>query len=359
MIFFLKNKRIKYFMSVKSLNFRESNLAIANEQIKILNKFPGSSFDSHLMSSGIEKLTSRKVEIFQVNLGKMCNQTCGHCHVDAGPDRKEIMTKEVMQICLDKISDTDIPVVDMTGGAPEMNPDFRWFAGELKKIGRHIIVRCNLTIILSNPKYNDLPEFFSKHNIEVVSSLPFYQKKNTDRQRGEGVFEKSVRALQMLNEAGYGKEDSGLRLNLVYNPAGAFLPASQESLENDFKKELYHKHGIVFNNLFSITNMPISRFLEYLINSENYEYYMEKLINAFNIKAARNVMCTNTISVGWDGHIYDCDFNQMLEMKVMDNNKSHINNFDLKYLDSREIITGQHCFGCTAGAGSSCGGATI
>ncbi|MBK8550831.1 MAG: arsenosugar biosynthesis radical SAM protein ArsS [Ignavibacteria bacterium] len=343
---------------MKSLNFRHSELSIANEQIKILNKFSDRSFNSQLNKSGIEKLVSRKVEIFQINLGKMCNQTCKHCHVDAGPDRKEIMTRDTMQLCLEKLSGTDIPAVDLTGGAPELNPDFRWFIVELKKMNRHIMVRCNLTIILSNPKFNDLPEFFAENNIEVVSSLPYYQKTNTDRQRGEGVFDKSIKALQMLNEIGYGKNGSGLILNLVYNPAGAFLPAPQHSLETDFKKELLDKFGIVFNNLYTITNMPVSRFLEYLIDSGNYEYYMEKLINSFNAAAAKNVMCTNTISIGWDGYLYDCDFNQMLEMKVLNNEKAHINNFDLTYLDTREIITGQHCFGCTAGAGSSCGGAT-
>ncbi len=344
-------------MILKSLKYRSSELAFADEQLKILNSFSQSSFDSFLKKSGIDKLTSRKVEIFQINLGKMCNQTCRHCHVDAGPDRKEIMTRDTMQLCLDKLSMTGIPAVDLTGGAPELNPDFRWFTRELKKLDRHIMVRCNLTIILSNPKYHDLPEFFAENKIEVISSLPYYQKTNTDRQRGDGVFEKSIEALQMLNGAGYGREGTGLILNLVYNPSGAFLPASQISLENDFKKELFTKYGIVFNNLYTITNMPVSRFLEYLIDSGNYEYYMEKLVNSFNAGAARNVMCTNTISIGWDGYIYDCDFNQMLEMKVECKEKQHIKDFDIHYLDTREIITGQHCFGCTAGSGSSCGGA--
>lgn len=345
-------------MHVKSLKYRDSELSLAGEQIKILDKFSERSFGSYLKKSGIEKLTSRKVEIFQINLGKMCNQTCKHCHVDAGPDRKEIMTRDTMRMCLDKLSQTNIQSVDLTGGAPELNPDFRWFVDEIKKLNRHIMVRCNLTIILSNPKYNDLPEYFAKNKIEIISSLPYYQKQFTDRQRGEGVFEKSIKALRMLNNAGYGKDDKNLILNLVYNPSGAFLPASQSSLEKDFKKELKEKYGIVFNNLFTITNMPISRFLEYLIESDNYEYYMEKLISAFNKSAAENVMCKNTISVGWDGFLYDCDFNQMLEMKVIDRNKEHIKYFDTNFLNTREIVTGQHCFGCTAGAGSSCGGAT-
>jgi len=347
-------------MLVKSLKFRKSDLADANEQIRILNSvsnnFKEITFNHYLNKSGINKLSSRKIEIFQINLGKMCNQTCRHCHVDAGPDRKEIMTKETMYMFLEKLSKTDIPTVDLTGGAPEMNPNFRWFVEELTKLKRQIIVRCNLTIILSNPKYNDLPEFFAHHKIEIISSLPYYQKINTDRQRGDGVFEKSIAALKLLNLHGYGKDNSDLILNLVYNPSGAFLPAAQHSLENDFKKELLKKYGIVFNNLFTITNMPISRFLEYLIDSGNYECYMDKLINAFNSNAVKNVMCKNTMSIGWDGYLYDCDFNQMLELKIRNPEKAHINNFDADYLNTREIITGQHCFGCTAGAGSSCGG---
>ncbi len=345
-------------MLLKSLKNRNSDLAKPVEQLKILNRFAGKSFPSFLNSCG-HKLTSGKVEIFQVNVGKMCNQTCKHCHVDAGPDRKEIMTKDVMQLCLDKLSETDINIVDITGGAPELNPNFRWFVREIKKLERHVIVRCNLTIILSNSKYSDLPEFFAENELEVVSSLPYYQKLNTDRQRGEGVFDKSIKALQMLNETGYGKNDSNLILNLVFNPSGAFLPAPQASLERDFKKELLNKFGIVFNKLYTITNMPVSRFLEYLIESENYEYYMEKLINSFNPAAVKNLMCINTVSVGWDGFLYDCDFNQMLELKINDTHKHHIKNFDADYLNKREIITGQHCFGCTAGAGSSCGGATV
>jgi len=346
-------------MLVKSLKFRDSVLSIPDEQIRILNNKPQRTFQSYLIKSGIEKLFSRKVEIFQINLGKMCNQTCRHCHVDAGPDRKEIMTKETMQICLDKLSETDISTVDLTGGAPELNPDFRWFAEEIKKLNRHIIVRCNLTIILSNPRFHYLPDFFAEHKIEVVSSLPFYQTNKTDRQRGDGVFEKSIKALNLLNSAGYGIESSGLILNLVYNPSGAYLPSSQSSMEIEFKANLLKDHGIVFNNLYTITNMPISRFLEYLLETGNYDNYMTRLIDAYNPEAVKNVMCTNTISIGWDGYLYDCDFNQMLELKVINKYKNHISGFDVNYLNDREILTAQHCFGCTAGAGSSCGGATI
>jgi radical SAM/Cys-rich protein len=343
-------------MAVQSLHYRGSALSQAGEQLKILDRYSAGSFDSHLLTSGLGVLKSGKIEIFQVNVGKMCNQACKHCHVDAGPDRKEIMTKDTMQLCLDKLAETDIPIVDLTGGAPELNPDFKWFAAEIKKLGRHIIVRCNLTIILSNERFKDLPDFFAENKIEVTSSLPYYQKSNTDRQRGEGVFEKSIKALRMLNEKGYGKEGNDLKLNLVYNPVGAFLPGPQHSLENDFKKALFDNYGIVFNSLYTITNMPISRFLEYLIDSGNYEYYMEKLINAFNPSAAANVMCTNTISIGWDGCLYDCDFNQMLDLKVKEKYPRHISDFNINSLDTREIVTRGHCFGCTAGSGSSCGG---
>jgi radical SAM/Cys-rich protein len=279
--------------------------------------------------------------------------------VDAGPDRKEIMTRETMQQCLDVLKDNpQLQIVDITGGAPELNPNFRWFVEEIKGLGRHIMVRCNLTIIVANKKYNDLPKFYKQHKVEVVSSLPFYTQDRTDRQRGNGVFEDSIKALQMLNEAGYGKEETGLILNLVYNPAGAFLPPSQQSLEKEYKHVLMHQYVIQFNNLFAITNLPISRFLDYLLTSENYETYMNKLVNAYNPVAAVNVMCRNTISIGWDGYLYDCDFNQMLELKVNCSSK-HISQFNTETLLKRNIIVGQHCYGCTAGAGSSCGGAVV
>lgn len=304
-------------------------------------------------------LKPSQISILQINLGKMCNQVCKHCHVDAGPDRKEIMTRETMQLCLDALAESTIQVVDLTGGAPEMNPHFRWFVEELSKLGRQVIVRCNLTIILANKKYHDLPEFFKLHGVQVVSSLPYFTASRTDAQRGEGVFEKSIKALQMLNAVGYGQEGSGLILDLVYNPAGAFLPSSQQSLEAEFKRRLQQGYQIVFNNLFAITNLPISRYLDYLITSGNYEGYMEKLVNAFNPAAAANVMCRNTVSVGWEGSLYDCDFNQMLDLPVAATAPRHIRDFDLASLSERAIVINQHCYGCTAGAGSSCGGETV
>jgi radical SAM/Cys-rich protein len=347
---------------MKSLKAQGNILADSNYQVELLetdnhNDFRLVPFQQKLQEAHLYPLTPTNIEIFQVNVGKMCNQVCKHCHVDAGPDRKEIMTRETMQQCIDVlVKNPSIKTIDLTGGAPELNPDFRWFVEKMRELDRHIIVRCNLTIILANKKFNDLPKFFKKHNIEVVSSLPFYSKERTDRQRGDGVFEDSIKALQMLNYEGYGKEGSSLILNLVYNPAGAFLPPAQESLEKEFKDALKKDFGIVFNHLFAITNLPISRYLDYLITSGNYEKYMEKLIAAYNPVAAANVMCRTTISVGWDGFLYDCDFNQMLDLKVSCNGK-HLSEFDFDLLNRREIIVNQHCYGCTAGAGSSCGGA--
>src|SRR5690606_30812755 len=274
---------------------------------------------------------------------------------DAGPDRKEIMSKEHLQKCLDIINKHNIPTVDLTGGAPEMNPHFRWFVEEAHKIGvKEIIVRSNLTIILANKKYYDLPEFFKNNKVHVVSSLPFYEKKKTDAQRGEGVFEKSIQALKMLNKVGYGQLTTDLQLDLVYNPVGAFLPGNQAELEMEYKRKLKADYNIDFNQLFTITNLPISRFLDYLLASDNYEDYMEKLVEAFNPAALDGIMCKNTLSVDWDGYLYDCDFNQMLALKVDAPKSQHIDNFDLNDLSKREIITNQHCYGCTAGAGSSC-----
>lgn len=348
---------------MKSLKAEHNILADAHQQIEILEHgkngdFELTPFEKKLSASNLFPLKPTQIEIFQVNIGKMCNQTCKHCHVDAGPDRKEIMTKETMQQCLDVLKNNpQLKTVDLTGGAPEMNPDFRWFVEEIKKLNRQVIVRCNLTIILANKKYYDLPCFYKQHQVEITSSLPFYRKDRTDGQRGNGVFGNSIKALKLLNEAGYGKDETGLILNLVYNAAGAFLPPSQSSLEKEYKQELRKQFGIEFNHLFTITNMPISRYLDYLLVSGNYESYMEKLVSSYNPSAAANVMCRNTISVGWDGFLYDCDFNQMLELKV-NSKATNIRDFNFDDLNNRTIRTGQHCYGCTAGAGSGCGGAT-
>jgi len=347
---------------IKSLKSRKHNLSDPKSQLELLSngifkegKLP--TFKKSIEPLEEYPLKPTGIEIFQVNVGYMCNQVCKHCHVDAGPDRKEIMSRETMQQCLDVIEKTKVHTLDLTGGAPEMNPDFRWFVEEANKIGvEEVIVRSNLTIILANPKYHDLPEFFKKNKVRVVSSLPFYQPEKTDRQRGEGVFAKSIEALQMLNAVGYGKEGTGLNLDLVYNPGGAFLPADQSALERDFKNELKKNYDIEFNSLFTITNLPIARFLEFLVRTDNYEDYMEKLIHAFNPAAVKRVMCRNTISIDYDGHMFDCDFNQMLDLKVDKDAGQHIRDFNLEKLENREIIINQHCYGCTAGAGSSCQG---
>ena len=342
----------------KSMKAFGESLANANEQLKIINQTDGlARFEEKFRETGESKLLATEVEILQVNIGKMCNQVCKHCHVDAGPDRKEIMSRETMQHCINALAKTNIQTIDLTGGAPEMNPDFKWFVSEIKKLNRHITVRSNLTILVSNG-FEDYPKFLADNNIEIISSLPYYTASNTDRQRGDGVFDKSIQAMKNLNELGYGKEATGLIFNLVYNPLGAFLPPKQESLEKDYKRELWNKFGLVFNNLYTITNLPISRFLDYLIESGNYTNYMNKLISAFNPAAALNVMCRNTISVGWNGQLYDCDFNQMLELPLTNGSSKHIRDFDPELLTNRLIVTGQHCYGCTAGAGSSCGGTT-
>ena len=352
-------------MTAQTLKRRGSPLASAEQQLHVLNYFSERirslpTFAGKVANSVGTPLKPKRMEILQLNLGKMCNQTCKHCHVDAGPDRKEIMTQDTMTACLEALRNSQFKIVDLTGGAPEMNPHFRWLVERVRDDHKgqslELIVRCNLTIIVSHPNYRDLPNFFKKHRIRVVSSLPFYNAESTDRQRGQGVFERSIEALRMLNQVGYGIEGSDLVLDLVYNPVGAFLPGPQTTLEADFKKQLSDRHQIRFNNLLTITNMPISRFLEYLIESDNLEGYMEKLVNSFNPVASQSVMCTNTLSVGWDGQLYDCDFNQMLDMPLESQIRT-IRDFNSQKLLNREIVVNQHCYGCTAGSGSSCGGA--
>jgi len=314
-------------MATKSLQKRDSDLAQSNRQLEILSngifkngELP--TFKDKISKTNQFPLQAKKLEILQINVGYMCNQVCDHCHVDAGPDRKEIMTRDTMQQCLDVIKNTGAHTLDLTGGAPEMNPDFRWFVEEAAKAGiKDFIVRSNLTIIRANKKYYDLPEFFKKHNVHV----------------------------------GYGMPDSKLKLDLVYNPSGAFLPGDQATMEKDFKKALKEDFDIQFHNLFAITNLPIARFLDYLIASENYEDYMYALVEAYNPAAVEHVMCTNTLSVSWDGYLFDCDFNQMLDLPVNSKSK-HISEYNEALLEGRNIVISQHCYGCTAGAGSSCQG---
>ena len=348
-------------MATKSLKKLGNDLAQSNKQIEILSngifktgELP--TFKDKISETSQFPIKAKKLEILQINVGYMCNQVCDHCHVDAGPDRKEIMTRDTMRQCLEVIKNSGAHTLDLTGGAPEMNPDFRWFVEEAAKVGiKDFIVRSNLTIIRANKKYYDLPEFFKKHNVHVVSSMPHWTRGKTDKQRGDGVFDKSIKALQELNAVGYGMPDSDLRLDLVYNPSGAFLPGDQAAMEKDFKKALMDDFGIEFHNLFAITNLPIARFLDYLIASENYEDYMYSLVEAYNPAAVQNVMCTNTLSVSWDGYLFDSDFNQMLELPVNSKSK-HISEYKTELLEGRNIIISQHCYGCTAGAGSSCQG---
>ncbi len=341
---------------------RGSELAEPEVQLRALDGLAlpdplGGDFDRHLARAGLHPLRATGIDVLQVNVGKVCNQTCRHCHVDAGPDRPETMSPEVAAACLRALAATDIPTVDITGGAPELAPVFRGLVEEARRLGRHVMDRCNLTILLAAP-FADLPQFLARHEVEVVCSLPHYRRFSTDRQRGEGVFERSIEALRRLNAVGYGRPGSGLRLVLVTNPVGAFLPGGQASLEAEWKAALEREHGVVFDALYAITNMPISRFLEWLLASGNLQGYLERLVTAFNPAAAAGVMCRTTLSVGHDGRLYDCDFNQMLGLEVGHGAPRTIFDFELAALERRRITTRRHCFGCTAGAGSSCGGAT-
>lgn len=309
------------------------------------------SFADRLRASKLS-LVSTTIDTLQVNVGKLCNQACKHCHVDASPIRTEIMQRKTIDVCLEVLRKNNIATLDITGGAPELIPDFRYFVTEAKKLGVHIIVRHNLTVMFE-ANQTDLPEFFAENEVEVVSSLPYFLATQTDAQRGAGVFDKSIEGLKKLNQVGYGTVEK-LKLDLVYNPVGAFLPPEQSALETDFKRELKTRYNIVFNNLYTITNMPIARYLDWLRRSKNEESYMQKLVNAFNPATIKGLMCRNMISVDWLGNLYDCDFNQMLEMRVV--SKHTIFNFDFEKLKQRTIATENHCYGCTAGSGSSCGG---
>jgi radical SAM/Cys-rich protein len=322
----------------------------------INNKAPAQSpvsFDEKLTAHNLE-LKAAAIDTLQVNVGKLCNQACKHCHVDASPKRTEIMPLAVVEDCLRAIRKYRISTLDITGGAPELNPHFRYLVTEARKAGANVIVRHNLTVMFETGQH-DLPEFFAEAQAEVVSSLPYFLQTQTDAQRGAGVFDKSIEALKRLNAVGYGAGEK-LVLNLVYNPVGAFLPPAQDSIEKDFKRELETRYGVFFDSLFTITNMPIARYLEWLRRSKNEHAYMQKLLNAFNPATVPGLMCRNLISVDWRGNLYDCDFNQMLDLTLESPLPQTIAEFDPAQLTARRILTGAHCFGCTAGAGSSCGG---
>jgi radical SAM/Cys-rich protein len=315
-------------------------------------------FSDRLATEGLT-LRRARPEILQVNVGKLCNLTCVHCHVNAGPKRREIMTRATIDRIIDWLAKTEIPTVDLTGGAPEMIPDFRYFVERAKALqpSRHIIDRCNLTILLE-PGYEDLAEFLAERKVEIIASMPCYSPENVNAQRGEGVFEGSIAALQLLNSLGYGIHPD-LPLHLIYNPVGAFLPASQAKLEADYKREFKEHFGIVFNKLYTLTNLPVGRFAAYLRHNNKLEQYMNLLIEAFNPVTIDSLMCRNTISVGWRGEVYDCDFNQQLDMQWKNGHEMFLWDVDPGKIENREIMTGDHCFGCTAGAGSSCGGALV
>jgi len=323
--------------------------------------FPSSSlttpsFEATLASHGQEPFTAKCVSTLQVNVGKICNQTCHHCHVDAGPQRTESMTKDTIDEIIEVLDRTpQISTVDITGGAPEMNPQFKYLVRQCRIRDRKVIDRCNLTVFYVKGK-SHLPEFLAEQGVEIIASLPCYQEANVDQQRGKGVFDRSISALQTLNRLGYGKIGTGLNLHLVYNPQGLSLPPPQGELEHEYKEELMSRYGIQFNRLMTITNMPISRFLEDLRESDQLEAYYTLLVNSFNEATVEDLMCRSLISVGWDGRLYDCDFNQMLDLPFPNGSPQWIGDFNLAALEDRRIVVGSHCFGCTAGAGSSCGG---
>ena len=300
----------------------------------------------------------RKIDVLQVNMGRYCNQACLHCHVEAGPGRKEIMGRDTVEAILRFLEGSTIPTVDITGGAPELNMNFEYLVKSCVGLKRHVIDRCNLTVLFE-PGKDYLPEFFRENGVELIASLPCYLEENVDRQRGDGTFELSIRALQMLNRLGYGMPGTGLTLYLVYNPLGAYLPPPQTELERDYKKILHEKYGIVFNRLYCLTNAPITRFEKFLKLRGEYDRYMGLLESAFNPATLEHVMCRTLLSVGWEGSVYDCDFNQMLDMPLRDEEGRPLKIWELAAhtVEGQGILVGNHCYACTAGTGSSCGGA--
>jgi len=342
-----------------SLLRQQSALQHAEEQRRILEQDPKGTlptFENMLMKHSLPSLRASAIEVIQINVGKLCNQTCTHCHVDAGPDRRESMTRETAEDVIAALSRSHASTLDITGGAPEMNPNFRFLVEQARYQGLRVIDRCNLTILMANG-FRELPEFLAKHEVEIVASLPCYLEDNCDSQRGDGVFARSIEALNRLNALGYGREESDLKLTLVYNPTDTSLPPDQSELESVYRRELKQRYGVVFSELHTITNLPISRFLNDLLQNGKYDEYMRKLVDVFNPLTVDAVMCRSMLSVDWEGYLYDCDFNQMLAMKLDGDLPQHIRDFDADTLANRMIQTGRHCFGCTAGSGSSCQGA--
>ncbi len=328
------------------------------QQLKTLTTLVGlPSFPDKIRESGKLPLKAAGVDILQINVGRLCNLACRHCHVHAGPDRQEIMSRPVLEKCLDILQAHPIATLDITGGSPEMNPHFEWFVAEAAKLNRRLMIRSNLTLLTEKP-YSHLPRFFAENCVEVVTSLPDCLEAKSDRQRGAGSFARTIASMRELNRLGYAAEGSGLVLDLVHNPVGAYLPGSQAALEHEYRRRLAGEHGVLFSRLFSLTNLPVGRYLDYLISSGNFEDYLSTLCHSFNPAAVDHVMCRTTLSVGWDGSLYDCDFNQMLGLKVNHGAPAHILDFDIRKLQNREIVISNHCYGCVAGAGSSCQGAT-
>ena len=314
-------------------------------------------FARRIRGDGFHK---RKIDVLQVNMGKYCNQACIHCHVESGPGRKEMMTRETVEAILRFIEHAQIPTVDITGGAPELNPHFDYLVESCVRLGRHVMDRCNLTVIFETGM-DYLPEFFRQHRVELICSLPCYTEDNVDQQRGDGTFQLSIRALQILNRLGYGLPETRLNLHLMYNPLGSYLPPSQEPLERDYKSVLATQFGISFNRLYCLTNMPITRFERLLRSRGEYDGYMDLLESAFNTATLERVMCRNLVSVGWEGSVYDCDFNQMLDLPLTgpEGRPLKIWDLDAEAIEGQPILFANHCYACTAGAGSSCGGALL
>ncbi len=312
-----------------------------------------------LKNSDFPDVARAELEILQINLGYLCNQSCQHCHVNAGPKRSELMSEQTMQDVLNLLQVSSVHTLDLTGGAPEMNPLFSDLVRQARELDKKVIDRCNLTILME-PGYQDLVDFLADQQVEIIASLPCYLPENVDGQRGKGVYDKSIQGLQKLNAAGYGKPGSGLQLNLVYNPTGPYLPPAQQQLETDYKNYLHDQFGIHFNQLFTITNMPIARFGSSLISQGKFEEYMNLLKDSMNLATLQGVMCRNQLSIDWQGFVYDCDFNQMLKLHLQHPQTSdslHIRDIPALDLQDISVIVADHCFGCTAGQGSSCGGA--
>lgn len=328
----------------------------ANEQLRLLGKFDRIPSFVEKISAIKNPLRAENIDVLQINVGRRCNLTCRHCHVSAGPDRIETMSKSVLEKCLVVLRSHPIPAIDITGGSPEMNPHLGWFIDEAGQLNRHLIVRSNLTLLLEK-EYRHFIDVFAKNRVEIITSLPDYREYKTNRQRGDDVFRRVINSLRALNNIGYGTGSSDdLCINIVHNPAGAYLPGSQAAIEYEYHRHLLADFGIHFNSLFCIANIPIGRYLDYLLETENFEDYLSALYSSFNPCTIENVMCLSTLSVGWDGTLYDCDFNQMLDLTINSEAPQNIMDFDIDKLSNRRITVNNHCYGCTAGAGSSCRG---